>query len=54
MSRGVRYILLGMFILLLSWALWGITANFYGWLALFIPGSFYVLQGAVWVVEDNR
>jgi hypothetical protein len=53
MSRGIGAICLGLFILMLAWAVWAIDKNFWGWLVLFLPGGFYVLRGCAWVVEDE-
>ena len=53
MSRGIRAIFLGMFIVLLAWIVWRATGSYWGWLALFVPGGIYVLFGCVWTVEDE-
>jgi hypothetical protein len=53
MSRGVKAIILGLFILALSQALWMWTASFWGWIFLFSPGAAYVVRGCIWVVEDD-
>jgi hypothetical protein len=45
MSSGVEDVINGVFILLLSGVMWKETSNFWAWLALFIPGAFYVIRG---------
>jgi len=43
---------LGVFILILAMTLWRITGNFWGWLALFIPGAWFVVTGLVELFRD--
>ena len=53
MSRGIGGVCLGLFILALSWIVWKTTGSFWGWLALFLPGSVHVLVSCVWIVQDE-
>jgi hypothetical protein len=53
MAQSIRTVGLGLFIMLLSWIVWKDTGNFWGWLALFIPGGIYVLLGCVFTIEDD-
>jgi hypothetical protein len=53
MSRGIGSASLGIFVLFLSWILWKTTGSYWGWLALFLPGSVYVLLSCVWIVQDE-
>jgi hypothetical protein len=53
MTRGLRAICLGLFILFLSWIVWKAAGSFVGWLILFLPGAAYILIGAAWTVEDE-
>jgi hypothetical protein len=45
MTLPIGYVVNGLIALALSLALWEITHNFWGWLALFAPGSALVLMG---------
>lgn len=47
MLDAAKDIILGIFILMLSLIMWKAEQNFWAWLALFIPGSFYVILGAI-------
>lgn len=53
MSKGVTRLALGVFITALSLAMWRITGNFYAWLVIFLPGSFYTLLGLYGVFIRN-
>jgi hypothetical protein len=45
MGKAVSSLFIGIFILILALFIWRITENFWGWLALFLPGAFYVFWG---------
>lgn len=46
---ATRLVLNGLAGVLLSLAMWKITDNFWGWLALFTPGSLLILYGG-WMI----
>jgi membrane-bound ClpP family serine protease len=52
MPDPVKDIALGIFILFLALIMWRVEENFWAWLALFIPGSFYVVWGIIKVLKD--
>jgi hypothetical protein len=52
MSTGTGAVALGIFILALSWIVWKTTGSSWGWLVLFLPGSFYVFVGWAWIIKD--
>ena len=45
MGKGLSFLFLGVFILILALFMWRTTGSFAGWLVLFIPGSLYVFRG---------
>jgi hypothetical protein len=49
MGQDENRIVLGIFILALALFVWKTTASLLGWLALFVPGMFYVLWGLMGV-----
>lgn len=53
MTRAVKALALGLFILFLSRIMWETTGSFVGWLALFLPGSVYVFRGCFWAIGDD-
>ena len=52
MAEGVREIVLGLFIIFLSLAMWRLTSSFWGWAVLFAPGSALIMIGWTKAVQD--
>jgi hypothetical protein len=53
MGRGIGELLQGLFVLFLALAMWRATGSWLGWLALFLPGAYFVLRGAFLVLSDD-
>ena len=54
MDRTSGLIMNGLIALLFSLLVWKLTLNYFGWLALFIPGSVLVLYGVYRVMKEFR
>jgi membrane protein implicated in regulation of membrane protease activity len=53
MSPGIYEIVNGMCALIFSLLIWRITGNFWGWLVLFLPGSYLVFVGCWKVFKSD-
>jgi membrane-bound ClpP family serine protease len=53
MPESIKDIFLGIFILFLAFIMWRVEKNFWAWLVLFIPGSFYVVWGIIKAIKDR-
>jgi hypothetical protein len=53
-SKGVGRLFEGILVLGLSIVIWRLTGNYWGWLALFLPGAFLTTYGVYLVFREEH